>query len=420
MWLQQLLYRHPESLPVADIESTFTPLIPVCVELSTPSGGYIDILFVTPQGRLAVVEVKLWRNPQARREVIGQILEYAKDLSGWNYEGLDTAIRAARRNEGYAEDALALLDVAKSAVPGLEERAFIDGVSLSMLRGDLLLLIVGDGIRQGVSAIAEFLEGHGSLHFTLGPVEMPVFKDRANRFLLQPRVLAQSLIVRRSVVTIDASGISTVADEAEAAGVEVVADIDPALLETRQYFSDFWGTFLKGCNSTINGSRCPSHPALQISISLSRPTQRHGSVRTSPGRNRAWACTSRSNVALSRHNCIPALLAHRDEIEKALGVEVDWEHEGDDKYYVISRKDFPDVTDPRFRTEIIDWLRDRSNRFVTVFRPADRSVAAGSPPGSRARMLVEDPGALSRGWRQIEGPACEWSTPRVYHLSNPL
>jgi len=198
-WLQRLLYRHPQSLPVSEIESTFVPLTPVCIELPTPSGGYVDIVFVTPQGRLAVVEVKLWRNPQARREVVGQILDYAKDLTTWSYEGIDAAIRSARRAEGHAEGALGLFEVANAAFPGLDQRQFIDGVSLSMQRGDFLLLIVGDGIRQGVSAIAEFLEGHGSLHFTFGIVEMPVFKDGSDRFLLQPRVQAQSDCLRNRI-----------------------------------------------------------------------------------------------------------------------------------------------------------------------------------------------------------------------------
>jgi hypothetical protein len=149
-WLQEMLYRHPESLPVEEIDSTFLPLIPVCMELATPSGGYVDILLVTPQGRLAIVEVKLWRNPQARREVVGQILEYAKDLNGWNYEGLDAAVRSARRTEGKVDAAHGLFDVARGVYPDLEERRFIDGVSSSMQRGDFLLLVVGDGIRHGV------------------------------------------------------------------------------------------------------------------------------------------------------------------------------------------------------------------------------------------------------------------------------
>ena len=73
-------------------------------------------------------------------------------------------------------------------------------VSQSLKRGDLLLLIVGDGIREGVGAIADFLEGHASLHFTFGLVEMAIFQLPDGGQLVQPRVLAQSTIVRRIVV----------------------------------------------------------------------------------------------------------------------------------------------------------------------------------------------------------------------------
>jgi RecB family endonuclease NucS len=57
-WLQKLLYRHPEALPVTEINETFSSLIPVCRELNTPAGP-IDVLYVTPQGRIAVLEAKL-------------------------------------------------------------------------------------------------------------------------------------------------------------------------------------------------------------------------------------------------------------------------------------------------------------------------------------------------------------------------
>jgi hypothetical protein len=76
-WLQRLLFRHPESLPIAEIDASFSGLIPLCMELDT-NAGPIDAVFVTPSGRLALLETTLWRNPEARREVIGQILDYAK------------------------------------------------------------------------------------------------------------------------------------------------------------------------------------------------------------------------------------------------------------------------------------------------------------------------------------------------------
>jgi hypothetical protein len=69
-----------------------------------------------------------------------------------------------------ADRALAggLVEVVSASVPEANQARFVDEVSRSLRRGDLLLLIVGDGIREGVGAITEFIEIHGTLHFTFG------------------------------------------------------------------------------------------------------------------------------------------------------------------------------------------------------------------------------------------------------------
>ena len=67
-------------LPVAAIDAAYSDPVPVCRELSTPA-GYVDALYINALGRLILAEFKLWRNPQARREVIGQILNYTKELA---------------------------------------------------------------------------------------------------------------------------------------------------------------------------------------------------------------------------------------------------------------------------------------------------------------------------------------------------
>ena len=84
-WLQQLLFRHPEALPIEEIDRAYSGAVPVCTELSTPARP-IDALYATPQGRLLVSETKLWCNPEARRTVVGQVPDYAKELSRWTYE----------------------------------------------------------------------------------------------------------------------------------------------------------------------------------------------------------------------------------------------------------------------------------------------------------------------------------------------
>jgi hypothetical protein len=79
-WLQRLLYEHAELIPLKDIDTGDGVVVPLCRELSIPGHGgnvYLDLLGVSRTGRLVLVECKLWRNPQARREVIAQITEYA-------------------------------------------------------------------------------------------------------------------------------------------------------------------------------------------------------------------------------------------------------------------------------------------------------------------------------------------------------
>jgi hypothetical protein len=83
-WLRDFLFAHPVALPTASIDAAYVDPLPVCRELRTPAGR-IDCLFVTRFGGLVIVECKLWRNPQARREVVGQIFDYAKEIAAWGY-----------------------------------------------------------------------------------------------------------------------------------------------------------------------------------------------------------------------------------------------------------------------------------------------------------------------------------------------
>jgi hypothetical protein len=54
----------------------------------------------------------------------------------------------------------------------MDEIAFHDAVSRNLKRGRVLLLIVGDGIREGLETMTEFLQQHAGLHFTLSIIEL--------------------------------------------------------------------------------------------------------------------------------------------------------------------------------------------------------------------------------------------------------
>ena len=189
--LRDLLFRFPQALPIQDIDPAYADAVPVCRELWT-GDGRLDALYVNCLGRLTLAEFKLWRNPQARREVIGQIIDYAKDLASWDYGVLQHRVSLATGKKLY--------DLVRERHPGVDEAAFCDNVTRHLERGEFLMLIVGDGIREGVEKIVDFVQGHSGLHFNLALVEAALWRDGARRRIVQPRVLARTKILERTVV----------------------------------------------------------------------------------------------------------------------------------------------------------------------------------------------------------------------------
>ena len=210
-WIQTLISRYPNMLPIEQIEPALTPAIPVCMELPLKSGS-VDNLYVTPDGYLIVGETKLFRNPEARREVVGQLIDYAKDLSALSYEALDQAVRKAEAPGGNGGRARGLYETVASVGGGEEvaEEQFIDSVSRNLERGRLLLLIIGDGIQQGAENIASFFQQHAGMHFTLGIVELAVFELPAGSggYLVQSRILTRTKNIDRGIVTIENGNIT--------------------------------------------------------------------------------------------------------------------------------------------------------------------------------------------------------------------
>lgn len=194
--IQALVQAHPSCLPITEIDPLFAGPVPICIELNTPAGS-IDNFMVTPSGLPVLVECKLWRNPEGRREVVGQILDYAKELSRWTASDLQREVSRRLKREGNP-----LLDLVRDAGHDVDEIAFNDALTLNLRRGRFLLLIVGDGIREGVEAIAEYLQAHAGLHFTLGLVEMPTYATSDGGTLVVPRVLARTHLITREVVAI--------------------------------------------------------------------------------------------------------------------------------------------------------------------------------------------------------------------------
>jgi len=196
-WIQKLCFDNPHLLPITELEPAFGGMIPICRELATNS-GFVDLLYINEDGFITIGECKLWRNPEAQRKVVGQILDYAKELAKWNYSKFESeCLRAGKRREK------SLFEIFQKFDSDIEEADFIDNVQKNLKKGRFLLLIIGDGIRENMEEIVKYIHRSANLHFTLGLIELPIFKKTyEDELIVTPRILAKTKEIERIIHTI--------------------------------------------------------------------------------------------------------------------------------------------------------------------------------------------------------------------------
>jgi len=206
-YLQEILDRNPEILPVDEFERDFGPIVSVGREING-----IDNLFVSPTGHITLVETKLWRNPQATREVVAQVLDYASRLTKLSYEDFEDLCRSALVPAPLADSSLYELVATRFPEEIPPEPQFHDELSKSLRNGRFLLLIVGDGIRENLQDILRVVHSQPQLQFTFGMVALQLYSlsGIATGRLVVPQVVANSTEIVRAVVKVETSGPATV------------------------------------------------------------------------------------------------------------------------------------------------------------------------------------------------------------------
>ena len=237
-WLQGIIHRHPECLPISEIEPGFGQLTAICTEMHTARGN-VDNLLLSGKGDIVLVETKLFRNPEARRQVVGQALDYATCLFDGGYEAFEKAALSTVRLKPKPGK---LYDLLPEGPERLDEAAFVDAVSSNLRRGRVLIIIAGDGIRTEAQALLEGMKTHARFGFTLALVEMPVFRapgDEKN-FIVWPRVLAKTAILNRVHVVVSGNGATITEQQL----------FVPETVSTQQYW-DALESKLPGARSAI-------------------------------------------------------------------------------------------------------------------------------------------------------------------------
>jgi hypothetical protein len=224
----------------------------LCRELPLPS-GFLDNLFVTRDGKLVLVEAKLWRNPEARRTVVAQALDYAAAVFRMRYGELESAVLTARH--AAKMPASSLLEIVAGDSEGIDELEFVDAVQRNLERGRAVIAIVGDGIREDLISLTDLLQSHAGHRFTFALVELAVYETPVTGVRLAvPSVLAQTKLIERGVVriegdvpaglrvTVESASMPSTTSSGRRMGIsedeffELLGQKDPALPETLKAF----------------------------------------------------------------------------------------------------------------------------------------------------------------------------------------
>ncbi len=361
--LQRLLFSNPGILPTGDFDDSFKDPVPVCRELGTPNGP-LDLLYVTPQGAIVLIEVKLWRNPEARRKVVAQALDYATAISQWDYDRLSSAVQVALGKRDKS-----LYEIVSAARAGVEEREFCDAVSRNLRRGQFLLLVVGDGIQQNAEELAAFIDRPAS-EFTFGLIEVAMYRLPEGAIFVQPRLLAKTVVMRRIVVALE-EGVKARIDDGPSPALQAEGEVSPQ----GKFFEEFWSDLVtRHLKLTVPGQPPPRIPK---STNLYLPMPPSGSTSWVSGylaqSNRRAGVYLRLTKGGFGDEAWTRLLAQSDEINRELGEPVIWQEE-ERAYSVVMRNPMKELKDTAERERVKRWLADKLVLFAAVFRPRLEAV----------------------------------------------
>jgi hypothetical protein len=195
--LQEFLARYPDLLPGDQIDPDQPRRwLLVAKEMAVPgevdgSGRWsLDHLFLDQDGIPTLVEVKRSTDSRIRREVVGQMLDYAANaVAYWPVE----TIRSRFERTCELRNLHPTSELAAFLGDGREVDSFWQAVKTNLQAGRVRLIFVADEIPQELRRVVEFLNGQMDPAEVLA-VEIKQFTDQGKLSTLVPRLVGNTAI----------------------------------------------------------------------------------------------------------------------------------------------------------------------------------------------------------------------------------
>lgn len=188
--LQRLLELHPEVVPGTQIDpGAEDPPRFALLRREMPIGAWsLDHVLVDQRGILTLVEAKLVQNPEARREVMGQIMEYAANArEAWGGGRL-----RERATEFWQQSGRQIDDILREQLgDDVDIEELWSAIDANLNSGKFRLLLASDELRPEVRRIIEYLNGELRNAEVYG-LELKCYGTDEKTFVLVPRLVGRT------------------------------------------------------------------------------------------------------------------------------------------------------------------------------------------------------------------------------------
>ncbi|MCE2453817.1 MAG: hypothetical protein J4F48_13625 [Nitrospinae bacterium] len=180
--LHELINENPQFLPLSG-----SPRLVVLGSEIQLGNGYADILAVESSGRPTIIEVKLERNPEARKAIVSQIVAYAAFLQGFSIEDLERGplhrfLADAGHNSIY------------DAVKDQDQEGAVDADSFTaslqdhLSSGNFRLVLVLDDVPAELERVVAYLDAITVQALTIDLITLKVYEVGEAQVALPQRV----------------------------------------------------------------------------------------------------------------------------------------------------------------------------------------------------------------------------------------
>jgi hypothetical protein len=161
---EEFLVEHFSVFPVQEITPGATVAVPIARQM-VMEVGKPDLLFLDDLGKLYLIDCKLVKNPEQRREVVAQLLEYRSRLQGrWGAREIFREGDAFAQKHGYGRNWFALFEKAfRSAGKDVPPQEELEKRVQRVKRTDdssIVSVIAANRFQQRAMVLAHYLEKH--------------------------------------------------------------------------------------------------------------------------------------------------------------------------------------------------------------------------------------------------------------------